>query len=139
MALSIPVRQNVIYSTLVILTAISSIFLYRTLQKEWVIYREAEIKYSGKDYETAIVMYKKSLEAGVPPSKITLNLANSYIATAHFNEAIVLYKDYLLEHPKDNKIRLELARALSYIGNLKESEAEYKKTLEETHENHQIP
>jgi predicted Zn-dependent protease len=137
MALSIAAKQNCFYLMFVILTSLGSIFLYRTTQQDWIIYREAETKYKNKDYEAAIILYKKSLEAGVPSSKIAINLANSYVATGNFKEAVVLYKNYLLEHPKDTNVRLELARALSYIGNFEESEVEYKKTLENTHENHQ--
>jgi tetratricopeptide (TPR) repeat protein len=136
MALSIAAKQNYIYIIFVILTSIGSIFLYRTTQQTWIIFREAETKYSNKDYREAIVLYKKSLETGLPFYRVVVNLANSYVAIGNFKEAIVLYKNYLLENPKDTNVRLELARALSYVGNFEESEIEYKKTLEDTHESH---
>jgi len=136
MVLSIPQKQNLFYLIFVILISIGSIFLYRTTQQEWINYRGAETKYDNKDYEGAIDLYKKSLEAGIPFSKVAVNLANSYVTTGNFKEAIVIYKDYLLDHPEDTNVRLDLARALSYIGNFEESEIEYKKTLEDHHENH---
>lgn len=136
MALSIAAKQNFSYLIFVVLTSFGSVLLYRTTQQDWIIYREAEIKYESKEYEAAIALYKKSLEAGLSVSKVVLHLANSYVAIGNFEEAIVLYKDYLLDHPKDINIRLELARVLSYTGNFKESEIEYKKRLEDIHENH---
>lgn len=137
MTLSIAAKQNFFYFIFVVLTAFGSIFLYRATQQDWIMYRDANTKYENKDYEAAINLYKKSLEAGLPLSKIVVNLANSYVAIGNFNEAIILYKDYLLEDPKNINIRLELARALSYVGNFEESEIEYQKTLEDNHENHQ--
>lgn len=136
MALSISAKQNYLFITFIVLTSIGSIFFYRSTQQEWMIFREAEIKFNHKEYEAAIVLYKKSLEAGVPLSNTILNLAVSYVAVGNFEEAIILYKKYLVEHPKDTHIRLELARALSYTGNFEKSEIEYQKILEDTHENH---
>lgn len=135
MTLPISVKQNCIYLTLVISISIASIFLYRTTQQDWIIYREAETKFANKDYKSAINLYNKSLAAGLPSSKLSVNLANSYFATGNFKEAIIIYKNHLLSHPKDTRVRLELARALSYIGNYAESEVEYKKALEDANEN----
>lgn len=133
MAFSIAAKQNFFFFLFVFLTAIGTIGLYWHTQDEWVLFRKAEAKYGAKEFEPAIVLYKKSLEAGVPSARIRLNLANSYLAVGKFKEAIVLYKEHLLENPKDSHVRLELARALSYVGNLEESEIEYKKTLENPH------
>lgn len=130
MTFSIAAKQNFFYVLFAILTSLGTILLYWTTQSGWMYYREAETNYSSKDYKSAIGEYKKSLDAGVPPSRILVRLANSYFAVGNFNEAIILYKEYLLKNPQDTKVRLELARALSYVGNLQESEAEYKKTLE---------
>jgi predicted Zn-dependent protease len=133
MTFSIAAKQNFVYFILVIITSLGTVLLYWNTQAEWMLYRNAETKYRDKDYESAIGLYKKSLEAGAPSSRVILNLANSYLAVGNFKEAIVLYKEHLVKNPKDTNVRLELARALSYIGNLKESEMEYKKTLEDSH------
>lgn len=138
MSLSIAAKQNCLYVVFVVLTSLGTIFLYRSTQQEWIIYQEANVKYYSKDYQEAINLYKKSLELGVPFSKIAVKLAHSYVVIGNFNEAIILYKNYLLGDPKNKNIRLELARVLSYNGNFVESEIEYQKTLEDNHENHQI-
>lgn len=135
MSLSIAVKQNCIYFALIVFTSLISVLLYPSIHQEWVLFREAEKKYESKDYEAAIDLYKKSLEAGLPFSKISPNFANSYVAMGHFEEAIDLYREYLLIYPKDNNVRLALARALSWIGKLDEAEVEYKKILEIKDEN----
>ncbi len=137
MTLSIPVKQNCIYFALIVLVSLVSVQLYISRHQEWILYREAEKKYDSKEFDGAINLYKKSLEAGLPPFKASLNLANSYVATGHFEEAISLYRDYLLAYPKDTKARLALAEALSWMGRLEEAEMEYQKILEDTHENKQ--
>lgn len=134
MTLSIAVKQNCLYLILIIATSVGSIFLYRNIKEDWIIYREAETKYDNKDYEAAIALYKKSIEAGVPSSRVAVNLANSYVANGNFKEAIVLYKEHLQGYPKDRTVRLELAKALSYTGDYKESEMEFKKALEDDYE-----
>lgn len=137
MAFSIGAKQNCIYVVLVVLTSIVSIVMYKTLNQDWILFREAETKYNNKEYDAAIVLYKKSVEEGLSSSKVAMNLANSYVAIGNFKEAIDLYRTHLLENPKDTNIRLALARALSWTGNLKESEEEYQKILENTHDKHQ--
>lgn len=137
MALSIAAKQNYLYIIFVIASSIGTIMLYRSTQQDWIIFRKAEIKFANKEYEAAIALYKKSLEAGLPFSKTAVNLANSYVTIGNFKEAAVIYKKYLVEFPKDTKVRLQLAKTLSYTGNLKESEVEYKKILEDTHKGHQ--
>ncbi|QLH37613.1 MAG: tetratricopeptide repeat protein [Parachlamydiaceae bacterium] len=82
-----------------------------------------------KKFEEAADLYDQSLAAG-GQKRIIVNLANSYVATGHFDKAIELYKAYLIENPNDIKARLELARALSYIGKFQEAEIEYEKVLE---------
>lgn len=131
MILSINAKQNYIYMMLIVLTSIGSIFLYRATQQQWILFRKAEIKFHHKEYEEAISLYKKSLEAGFPLSKLALKLAQSYVTVGKFKEAIELYKVYLSEHPQDKRVHLDLARALSYIGNFKASEDEYKMILEQ--------
>lgn len=130
MTLSIAAKQNYLYLALIIFTSIGAIFFYRLTQQKWILFREAEIQFDRQEYESAISLYKKSMAAGFPLSKITLKLARAYVATGHFQEAIEVYKIYLLEHPQDKQARIEFARALSYIGNFEESKNEYKKLLE---------
>lgn len=137
MALSIAEKQNYIYAILIVLTVVGTILLYRVVNSEWILFREAETSYQNKEYAAAINFYNKSVEAGMPPSKVAINLANSYVSVGNFKEAIALYKGYLLEYPKDTNVRLALARVLSWSGDLKESESEYKKILDDKkHENH---
>ncbi len=137
MALSIGAKQNWIYFMLVLLTAIGSTVVYQWTRQEWVLFREAQKKYEDAEYEGAIALYKKSVEKGIEFSKVTIQLANSYVALGNFPEAIALYRQYLSQNPGDKQTRLALARALSWTGNLKESEEEYQKILEDKHENHQ--
>lgn len=111
-----------------------TIGLYRTLFPEWIYFREAENKYDAKDYKATVILYRKSLEAGLPQSKIGINLPNAYVAIGQFEDAIVWYKNYLSMHPKDNNARLALAKALSWIGKTHEAELEYQKILENTYE-----
>lgn len=133
MTLSIAAKQNYIYLALIIFTSIGSVVLYRLTQQQWIMFREAETQFDHKEYETAISLYKKSVAAGYPLSKVALKLARAHVAMGHFQEAIDLYKGYLLEHPQDKQARLEFARALSYVGNFKESEREYKSLLKNEH------
>lgn len=121
-------RQNVSYFILTVITAVLTFYAYGVLNKEWVIFREAENNYSIKQYARAIPLY---LEAGNKSTDGQLHLALSYVAMGKFKEAIPLYRNYLSLHPDNKEIRLELARALEWSGNLQESEAEYKKILEE--------
>lgn len=137
MTLSIVAKQSCIYIVLIVSTAIGSIYTYMSARKDWVTFRAAENKYENKEYSAAIALYKQSIEEGLNASKVTVNLAHSYVATGNFKEAIALYRQYLPDHPKDSKVRLALARALSWNGNLEESETEYQILLENSHENHQ--
>lgn len=133
MNFSIAAKQNFFYFLLVVLTSVGTILLYWNTQTDWILYRNAEIKFGEKDYESAIDLYKKSLEAGGTSPRIIEKLTNSYFAIGNFNEAITILREHLLNYPNDKKARLELARALSYTGNLEESEIEYKKTLEQSY------
>lgn len=137
MALSVVMKQNAVYAALVMLSFMGSIFLYRSTQKEWIFLRQAEIKFQHKEFQAAIALYKKSVQAGLPMSMVIINLANSHAAIGKFKEAIPLYKKYLAIHPQDTKVRLELARALANSGDMDASAKEYKKILEGTHEHHQ--
>lgn len=128
--MSIAIKQNFIYVLLVIMTSSGSIALYFSLHQDWILFREAENQYENKEYQSAIDLYKKSLEKGLPPSTVNLNYANSYVALGRFEEAALLYKEYLKFYPKDNKVRLALAKTLMWMGKYSEAEAEYEKILE---------
>lgn len=138
MTLSISTKQNYLYVIFITLTAIGSVFAYRTTQQNWIVFREAEQKYIHKEYAAAIPLYQQSMKTKIPFSRIAVHLADSYVAIGRFKEAAILYREFLVDHPKDVYVHEELARVLSYTGNFEESEIEYKKVLEEIHEDHEI-
>lgn len=135
MTLSISFKQNCIYFTLVIFTIVTTILFYQTTRQDWILFREAENKFRAKNYPEAIDLYEKSLNQGLPYSKIVFKLADSYVNTDEFEKAIGVYQNYLLSYPTDIKVRLALANILSRTGRNEESELEYLKILDETNEN----
>jgi tetratricopeptide (TPR) repeat protein len=136
MSLSLKWKQNIIFSILLFLACLAAIPFYHLLNREWVLYKQAELKYLNKDYSQAAILYQKSLEAGAPMSRIRLKLANSYVAHGEFEKAIPLYREYLEIYPDDNKVRLELAKVLSWTNRFKEAENEYQKILDKKIKSH---
>lgn len=134
MPLSVGAKQNILYILFVIITAVGTIWLYQFTQQDWILFREAETRFANKEFAEAIALYHKGLEAGLPFSKVELNLAHSYVAVGKFKEAIAIYKNYLLNNPQSKDVRLAFARVLSYNGNFDESDVEYQKVLENVHD-----
>lgn len=132
---SISKKQNYLFLGLVIVTIIISMITYRTTQKKWVLYSDAENKFRKKSFEQAIVVYQKSLDIGATSPLAYLHLADSYVAVGNFSEGIKFYHMYLEIYPDDQDVRLLLARALSWNGNIKESVEEYHKILKNPPEN----
>lgn len=126
MAFSIAQKQNYLYFSMLILTAIITIFCYRFFEEKWLLFREAENKFSEKKFKEAIDLYQKSLAKGSISSKALDHLASAYVAEGNFAEAIKWYRIYLDLQPHDLEARHALARALSWNGNIKEAEQEYK-------------
>lgn len=131
--MTIAFRQNCLFVLILIFATVTSIFFYREVHQNWILFKKAESQYEKKNFAEAIKLYEKSLEGGFPRSKMSVDYANSYLALGQFNKAIPLYKEYLSYHPKDHNARLDLAKALSWIGNTKEAEMEYKKILDLLH------
>jgi tetratricopeptide (TPR) repeat protein len=136
MPLSIHQKQNYIYFGLIVLTIVASILSYRITQKKWLLYREAENKFSEKSFKEAIALYQESLKMGNTTAHTFLHLADSYTAIRNFPEAIKYYNLYLDVYPQDSNVRLLFARTLSWNGNIKEAEEQYQKILKDSYEIH---
>lgn len=130
MLLSIKLRQNFLFICMVALTTLSAVMIYYTLQKKWIFYREAEVKFNNKEFQEAISFYKESLDKGHTTDHIYSHLGDAYVAVGNFKDAIQMYKIYLVHHPDDKTVRHSLARAYSWNGDIKEAEQEYRKKLE---------
>lgn len=133
-SLSVAKKQNLIYTALILITSVCTLILYHIVNQDWIIFHEAEVSYASKDFNKAIVLYNKSLAAGLPVTRVALNLANSYVTLGRFNEAIPVYKLYLSKNPTDPRARLELARALTWAGFLNEADKESQKLLDDNKE-----
>lgn len=134
MKISISTQQNLRFFSLLIITLITTIFLYRLVHPEWILYKQGNDYYAKKDYEKAIAAYTASFTKGLKQSKFLLNLAQSYVSIGNFDEAIKVYRKYLEIHPKDKKARLAFARVLAWNQNFDESEKEFKILLEDKNE-----
>lgn len=135
MALSFSRKQDYICLFLFIITIVASILSYRTSQKKWLLYREADNQFVTEKFNEAIPLYLESIKLGKTNPNITERLAASYVAVGNFSDAIRWYRTYLEIHPKDINARFALAQALSWNGNIKESEQEFRKVLENHEEN----
>lgn len=124
-------RQNATFVFLLFLIILTTSVVYKIQNPSWIVFREAENKYNGKDYQSAISLYIQSLKKGPTSSQTIRHLADSYVAEGNFPEAIHWYKNYLESHPKDRDVRLALARALSWNGNFVESEEQYQILMKE--------
>lgn len=120
-------KQNYIYFAMIFIVSISVIAIYRTTNKNWMLFRAGEDKFNKKAFSSAIPLLLDSLSSGSTSQKAMLHLADAYVAVGDFPEAIHWYKIYLVAHPKESGTRLKLAQALEWSGNFEEAEEELKK------------
>ena len=134
MSFSFAKKQNYIYLACLLVAIVTAVFIYRHVERKWILLREAEEKFYDKAFPEAIDLYEQSLSYGPTNEHAYLNLAHSYVAIGNFPAAIKYYRIYLNEHPGDANIRLLLARTLGWSGNFQEAEKEYQKLMKDSDE-----
>lgn len=124
-------KQNLIFSTYVLMVVVITLVFYLNSKPEWVYFRKGESQYQAKKYGEAILSYTKSLSEGKTNPKTILHLADSYLSVGNFTKAIEFYEIYLEIFPKDKEVHQTLAKAYFWNGQFEKAEQKYQEILEE--------
>lgn len=105
---------------------------YHTINRDWVIYRQAERLAGTGSFAEAIPVYRilsdRKFRGG---SEVRFRLAGLYEKQGDHASAAAIYGDLLKIEPGNRALRIRLARNLTALGRYDEAIAAYKMILGE--------
>lgn len=127
MTWSIKTRQLASYCSFLGLTIILTIGAYFLLRPGWVYYRQGENYFFAKNFQQAIVLYQKSIKAGLNRPQIMAHLGDAYMATGQFHQAMQVFEGILAHDPNHKGAIRNLAGLYDQFGRLDEAIGLYSK------------
>jgi tetratricopeptide (TPR) repeat protein len=96
--------------------AAATTLAYRTINRDWVIYRHAETLYKKKEYVKAIPYYSSLLEKGFKDPVALSRLGEMYLATSDLDKARSVYEEMLRNDPLNMWARVTVADIYMRLG-----------------------
>jgi tetratricopeptide (TPR) repeat protein len=119
-------RQYSIFIGWVALGALLVIFLYPTVNREWIDYRKAENLFFSRCYSQAIPFYRRALSTGLTQINARLHLGDALLATRNFVEAVDIFEQIVSRQP-DSRHIIKLAALYEQLNRLDDAIALLRK------------
>lgn len=124
--------------TSLIAIALLTTVAYHVLKPDWVLFRNAERRFSNKAYAQAIPLYNRLLDNGFETPSLLNHLGTSYIATGQFSEAATIFENILKRNPSMLPAMTELAQIYVAFGRFQNAIPLYQSFLDKQPDNRSV-
>ncbi len=120
---------------LLVLTAVAAHLGYRAAHPEGIKFREAEHSFNAEDWQSAIKLYKDSLDLGIHNPRIYSRIAHAYGKMNNYPEAIAWYNKFIEVKPDELWARKALAGMYTANGQFEKAAEQYRIIMQEEAKN----